>query len=800
MERRIQKAAVLGSGVMGAAIAAHLANAGIQTLLLDIVPNKLTEKEEAKGLTLEHSVVRNRIAAEAKERLLKVKPAPLFVQKYAELIAPGNLEDDLSQLKEVDWIIEAIVENLGIKQQLFARVEQNWSEGTIVSSNTSGVSINSMVEGRGEAFRKHFLGTHFFNPPRYMKLLEIIPGSDTAKNVIAYMKKFGERTLGKGVVLAKDTPNFIGNRIGVYGLMVTVAEMVRGGWTIEQVDAMTGAAVGHPKSATFRTLDMVGLDTFVHVANNVHNLVQDQAEKQIFVVPEMLTKLVENGWLGDKRGQGFYQKKKTAKGRELNVLDYHTFEYVPVKKEKLAAVEQAKQAGGLRKRIAALAYSHSREGEFTWNVLKKVLLYSASKVPEIADDIVNVDRAMKWGFNWELGPFETWDALGVRKSVERMKQEGETIPQWVEEMLASGMESFYEEEGGKKYFHALTGERAEEEASRQVMSLKAFKKSGTVLSNSGASLIDIGDGVACLEFHSPNNAIGFDIIEMLYKSLDEVERNYRGLVITNEAKNFCVGANLMMILMEAQDDNWDDINHLVKRFQHASLAIKYSKKPVVAAPFGMTLGGGAEICLPAAKIQANAETYMGLVEVGVGVIPGGAGTKEVLLRTTQEVDRIDNKADLTPFVIKAFEKIAMAKVSTSAEEARELGFLRRGDQVTMNRDHLLYDAKQSVLALDATGYQPPRKERVRVVGRDGKAVLQIGAYTMRESGYISEHDLKIANKLAHVLAGGDVNRNMYVTEEYLLDLEREAFLSLCGEPKSQQRMQYMLTKGKPLRN
>ncbi|WP_047151026.1 3-hydroxyacyl-CoA dehydrogenase/enoyl-CoA hydratase family protein [Aneurinibacillus tyrosinisolvens] len=802
MERSIQKAAVLGSGVMGAAIAAHLANAGIQTYLFDIVPNALTEQEEKKGLTLEHPAVRSRIAVEAKARLLKTKPNPLFSKKNADFIIPGNLEDDLSRLKEVDWIVEAIVENLEIKKQLWAKVEQNWTEGTIVSSNTSGVSINKMVEDRGEAFRKHFLGTHFFNPPRYMKLLEIIPGNDTDKNVIASIKEFGERKLGKGVVLAKDTPNFIANRIGTYGLMVTLDEMVKGGWTTEEVDAMTGTVIGRPKSATFRTLDMVGLDTFVHVAGNVYESVEESEEKSTFAIPNMLKKMVENRWLGDKTGQGFYQKKKTAAGREIQALDYNEFTYVPLQKVKLAAVEQAKAAGGLKKRLQALAYSPTKEGQFTWNVIKKVLIYSANKIPEIADDVVNVDRAMKWGFNWELGPFETWDALGVAKSVERMKQEGDTVPQWVEDMLASGKTSFYEQNNGITYFHALTGERQEEETARQVLKLKTFKEQGkTIISNSGASLIDIGDGVACLEFHSPNNAIGFDIVDMLFKSLEEVEKNYRGLVIGNDAKNFCVGANLMMILMEAQDDNWDDINYLVSRFQQASLALKYSKKPVVSAPFGMTLGGGAEVCLPTAKIQAAAETYMGLVEVGVGVIPGGGGTKEVLLRATQAADAVDPKADLQPFVNKAFEAIAMAKVSTSGEEARDLGYLRSGDAISMNRDHLLYDAKQSVLALDMAGYvPPPRQAKVRVVGADGKAVLKLGVYSMRQSGFISDHDLKIAGKLAHVLTGGDVTRNTYVTEQYLLDLEREVFLSLCGEPKSQERMHHMLTKGKPLRN
>ncbi|MFE4199771.1 3-hydroxyacyl-CoA dehydrogenase/enoyl-CoA hydratase family protein [Aneurinibacillus aneurinilyticus] len=801
MERGIQKAAVLGSGVMGAAIAAHLANAGIQTYLLDIVPNKLTEQEQKKGLTLDHPAVRNRIATEAKGRLLKAKPAPLFSKKNADLIVPGNLEDNLEYLTEVDWIVEAIVENLEIKQRLWEKVEQNWTEGTIISSNTSGVSINRMIEGRSDVFRRHFLGTHFFNPPRYMKLLEIIPSHDTDESVIAFMKRFGERTLGKGVVIAKDTPNFIANRIGTYGLLVTFEEMQKGGFGVEEVDMMTGTVIGRPKSATFRTLDMVGLDTFVHVAANVQKNVEDEQEKTAFTVPELIHKMVEQGWLGDKAGQGFYQKKKTEKGREILSLDFQELTYIPTKKASLSAIEQAKAAGGLKKRMKTLAYSPSKEGQFTWNVLKKVLLYSAARLPEIADDIVSIDKAMKWGFNWELGPFETWDALGVIESVERMKKEGEIVPSWVEEMLASGKTSFYEKENGTVYYHALTGERAEEERVREQLKLSGYKeKAKPILTNAGASLIDIGDGVACLEFHSPNNAIGFDIVDMLFKSLDEVERNYRGLVIGNEAKNFCVGANLMMVLMEAQDDNWDDINYLVHRFQQASLALKYAKKPVVSAPFGMTLGGGAEVCLPTAKIQASAETYMGLVEVGVGVIPGGGGTKEVLWRATKSADAVDSKADLQVFVNKAFETIAMAKVSASAEEARELGFLRRGDAISMNRDYLLYDAKQSVLGLDRIGYQPPRQEKIRVVGADGKAVLNLGIYTMRQGGYISDHDVTIAKKLAHVLAGGDVNRNTYVTEQYLLDLEREAFLSLCGEPKSQERMHHMLTKGKPLRN
>ena len=801
MERMIRKAAVLGSGVMGAAIAAHLANAGIRTYLFDIVPNTLTAQEEVRGLTVDHPAVRNRLAVEAKARLLKTKPAPLLTARNVDLITPGNLEDDLAKIAEVDWVIEAVVERLEVKQELWAKVEAYWHEGMIVSTNTSGVSINRMVEGRSEAFRRSFLGTHFFNPPRYMKLLEIIPGRDTDECVIAFMKYVGARILGKGVVLAKDTPNFIANRIGTYGLMVTFAEMTKAGFSVEEVDAMTGTVIGRPKSATFRTLDMVGLDTFVHVAGNVYNLVEDEAEKAVFEAPGLLHTMLANRWLGDKSGQGFYKKTKTAAGKEILVLDYTKHEYVPLAKRKLAGVEQAKAVGGLKNRMKTLAYSPTKEGQFVWNVLKGVLLYSAAKLPEIADDIVSVDNAMKWGFNWELGPFETWDVLGVPQAIARMKQEGETIPAWVENMLASGQTSFYTKDGGARYYQTLAGERQEEEREREQLRLAAYKeKAKPILSNAGASLIDIGDGVACLEFHSPNNAIGYDITEMLFKSIEEVERNWRGLVIGNEAKNFCVGANLMMVLSEAQDDNWDDINYLVHRFQQASLRMKYAQRPIVAAPFGMTLGGGTEVCLPAAHIQAAAETYMGLVEVGVGLIPGGGGTKEVLIRMTKAIDQVDAKAELQTFVNKAFETIAMAKVSTSGEEACDIGLLREQDAVSMNRDHLLYDAKQAVLALDTAGYTPPRPEKIRVVGADGKAVLKLAAYSMHQSGYISKHDLKIAGKLAHVLAGGGVNRNTYVTEQYLLDLEREAFLSLCGEPKSQERMVHMLTKGKPLRN
>jgi 3-hydroxyacyl-CoA dehydrogenase len=794
MVKRIQRAAVLGSGVMGSGIAAHLANVGIPTLLLDIVPRELTKEEEAKGLTLEHKEVRNRFANQALQKLLKQKPAPLMSKSNLALIEIGNFEDDFHRLAEVDWIIEVVVENLEIKKNVFARVDEVRKPGTIVSSNTSGISIEAMAEGRSEDFKKHFLGTHFFNPPRYLKLLEIIPTKDTAQEVVSYMKMFGEEVLGKGVVMAKDTPNFIANRIGTYGLLVTVREMMKGRYSVGEVDSITGPLIGRPKSATFRTLDVVGLDTFIHVANNVFEKVEGE-EKEAFRVPDFMKAMLEKGWLGSKSGQGFFLKQ----GKDILELNYETLEYEPRKKLTTPAVEMSKQAKGLADKLKALVYADDRAGTFLWKITAPVLLYSAKLLGEIADDIVAIDRAMKWGFGWELGPFEMWDAIGVERSVRKMQAEGFEIPSWVTDMLADGFTSFYKSEKGQAFYYDH-GEYKPIKENPKVIHIKRLKEQKDVIKkNSGASLIDLGDDVALLEFHSPNNAIGTDIVQMINYALEEVERNYKGLVIGNQGKNFCVGANLAMILMEAQDDNYFEIEIAVRQFQQAMMNIKYSPKPVVVAPFAMTLGGGTEICLPSSRIQAAAETYMGLVEVGVGLIPGGGGNKELYIKYLNSLLNGVN-FDLQQVANKVFETIAMAKVSSSAAEAREWNFLSKQDGITMNSDHLLHDAKQAVISLYDQGYRPPVRKKVPVVGETGYATMLLGAQSMYHSGYISEHDLKIAKKLAYVIAGGKVPYGTEVDEQYLLDLEREAFLSLVGEPKSQARMQHMLVKGKPLRN
>ncbi|MEC2309647.1 3-hydroxyacyl-CoA dehydrogenase/enoyl-CoA hydratase family protein [Bacillus atrophaeus] len=792
MHKQIKKAAVLGSGVMGSGIAAHLANIGIPVLLLDIVPNELTKDDMKKGRTLDSPEVRSRLSQTAVKKLLKQKPAPLTSAKNISYITPGNLEDDAEKLNEADWIIEVVVENLEVKKQIFSLVDEHRKPGSIISSNTSGISVQDMAEGRSDDFKAHFLGTHFFNPARYLKLLEIIPIQETAPDVVSFMKSFGENVLGKGVVAAKDTPNFIANRIGTYGLLVTVQEMLKGGYQIGEVDSVTGPLIGRPKSATFRTLDVVGLDTFAHVARNVYDKAEGE-EKDVFRLPDFMNKMLENGWIGSKAGQGFYKKE----GKAIYELDPLTLTYGERTKMRTAGLEAVKQVKGIKSKMKALIYSEDRAGQLLWNITSPTLLYSAQLTGEIADHILAIDQAMKWGFGWELGPFEMWDAIGVRQSAEKLEQEGAAIPGWIKEMLDKGHETFYIKENGSLFYYDRGEYRAVKENKKRLHLASLKESKGVIAKNSGASLIDIGDDVALLEFHSKSNAIGLDIIQMINKALEETDRHYKGLVIGNQGKNFCVGANLAMILMEAQDDNYAEVDLVIRRFQETMMNIKYSSKPVVAAPFGMTLGGGTEVCLPAARIQAASESYMGLVESGVGLIPGGGGNKELYCRNLRG---LQDGADIMPAAIKTFETIAMAKVSSSAQEAREMNILSEVDHISINQDHLLYDAKKLAASLYDKGYRPPARQKIKVTGATGYAALLLGAEQMKLSGYLSEHDMKIAKKLANVIAGGKVPFGTEVDEDYLLEIEREAFLSLAGEAKSQARMQHMLVKGKPLRN
>ncbi|KEP28186.1 3-hydroxyacyl-CoA dehydrogenase/enoyl-CoA hydratase family protein [Bacillus zhangzhouensis] len=795
MGKHIRKAAVIGSGVMGSGIAAHLANIGIPVTLLDIVPNELTKEETAKKRTLDHPSVRNRLSQEAMKKLLKQKPAPLTSAKNLSYITPGNLTDHLSLLHDADWIIEVVTEKLSIKKHVFSLIDEHRKEGSIVSSNTSGISVEKMAEGRSEDFKRHFLGTHFFNPARYLKLLEIIPIQETDPEVLTFMKTFGEDVLGKGVVEAKDTPNFIANRIGTYGLLVTVREMLENKYTIGEVDSVTGPLIGRPKSATFRTLDVVGLDTFSHVARNVYEQVEGK-EKDIFQLPEFIERMLEKGWIGSKAGQGFYQKN----GKTILELDPVTLTYGERTKLKDPGIEMAKQQKGTKAKLKALIYQDGRAGQLLWNMTAPVLLYSAQLKGEIADDIQSIDNAMKWGFGWQHGPFELWDAIGVKKAASRMEAEGHSIPAWVQDMLSEGHETFYQENAeGERAFYQNGAYEQEKGNEKNISLARLKKKQGVIFKNTGASLMDIGDDVALLEFHSKSNAIGLDVIDMINRAVDETEKNYKGLVIGNQGKNFCVGANLALILMEAQDDNFFEIDFVIRRFQQVMMKVKYSERPVVAAPFGMTLGGGTEVCLPAAAIQASSEAYMGLVEAGVGLIPGGGGNKELYLRHLQGSAK-PSQTSIQDATMKTFETIAMAKVSTSAEEARDMNMLRASDRISMNGDHLIYDAKQLVLSLDEAGYRAPLKQKVPVMGETGYAAMILAAENMRLSGYISEHDMTIAKKLAHVISGGKLPFGTEVDEQYLLELEREAFLSLVGEVKSQARMQHMLVKGKPLRN
>lgn len=801
---RIEKAAVLGAGTMGAQIAAHLANAGIPTLLLDIAPRELTADEQARGLSLESKDVRNRIARGGLDAAKKAKPAAFFTPDLAQLVSIGNFDDDMPKLKDCDLIIEAVVENLEIKRKLYERVEEHRRAGAVVASNTSGIPIEQLAEGRSDDFRAHFLGMHFFNPPRYLQLVELIRTRWTKPEVACAIYGFLDQRLGKGVVPAKDRPNFIANRIGTFGAMDTIRTMLEDGYSIEEVDKMTGVAVGRPKSATFRTFDLVGLDVFTHVVGNLYDALPEDEERETFVSPEFLKQMIGRGILGNKTKGGFYKRQKgEGEKQEIWTLDHASLEYKPAQKIKLPALDMAKNIEQTPERIKALVWGKDRVGAFLWKTFSRTLRYASNRIPEIADTVVEVDRAMKWGFGWELGVFEVWDAIGVEKSVARMKEEGQAVPANVQAMLDAGATSFYKDEKGQRfYFDFASNSYVPVNEPQGVIMLKSVKdRTGVIKKNAGASLLDIGDGVACLEFHSKMNAIGGDTLQMLKHSLAEVEKNFVGLVVGNQGTNFCVGANIMLMLLEAQEENWEDLDMMVRVFQNATMSLRYSAKPVVVAPFQMVFGGGCEMVLHGDRVRAAAETYIGLVEVGVGIIPAGGGTKEMLLRALDSIPKNTDDVDPFPFIKRAFETIALAKVATSAEEARTLGFLAGDDTISMNRDRLIADAKQEVLALAATGYvEPQPRTDILAMGQPALSTLKLGIHQMKRGGFISDHDALIGEKLAHILTGGDLNHPTRVSEQYLLDLEREAFLSLVSQRKTQERIAHMLKTGKPLRN
>ncbi|HXP72118.1 MAG TPA: 3-hydroxyacyl-CoA dehydrogenase NAD-binding domain-containing protein [Candidatus Dormibacteraeota bacterium] len=806
MKKRIEKVAVLGAGTMGARIAAHLANAGIPVFLLDIVPTELTPDEKRKGLTIESPAVRNRIVLAGLEAARKSRPAAFFTPETARLVTPGNLEDNLAWCGQVDWIIEAVAENLEIKRKLFERVESVRKPGTIVTSNTSGLPIHLIAEGRSEDFQQHWAGTHFFNPPRYMKLVELIPGPKTLPGVLTTLDEMCDLRLGKGVVIAKDTPNFIANRIGTYAMLNVLKQMQALDMTIEEVDACTGPAIGQPKSATFRTADIVGLDVLVHVVRNIYDNIPTDESREMWRVPAFVEEMMKRGWLGDKTGSGFYKRVKKGGDSEILTLDWQKMEYRPRQKAKFGSIEAGKQIEETRERIRALAGpgmdgKGDKANRFLWACLSENCLYAARRVPEIANSVVDVDRAMRWGFAWELGPFEVWDAIGVARMAEALGREGKQIPPVVNDVLASPKKSFYEtEKGSTRYFDI--GAKAMKPVPEPVgiIILKSLKdRSGVVQTNSGASLIDLGDGVLCCEFHSKMNSIGGDIGAMIHAGVKRLGLEFDAMVIANQAPNFSVGANLMLLLVTAQEGEWDDIHMAVRQFQGVNMAIKYAPGPVVAAPQGMALGGGCEISLSSAQIYAAAEAYIGLVETGVGLIPGGGGTKEMLIRANEHAGGGED-LDLFHALKPIFETIAMAKVSTSGEEARSLGFLRRSDLIAMNRDRQVADAKATALALVREGYHPPAPAEIRVLGEEFLAGAKLAIHMLVRGEFASEHDAVVARKLAYILAGGSITAPQTVSEKYILDLEREAFVSLCGERKTQERIAHTLKTGKPLRN
>lgn len=804
MKKPLGSAVVLGAGVMGSAIAAHLANARIPTLLLDIVPAALTPEEQRKHFTLEHPRVRNRLAEQGKQKALSAKPPAFYSPRDAALVAVGNLEDDLEKLAGADWIIEAVSENLEIKKSVYRRLAARLGPQSILSSNTSGLSLTALAEELPAEFRRRFLGTHFFNPPRYLKLLEIIPTGHTDPEIVRSLSRYAEERLGKGIVLARDTPNFIANRLGVHALGVALRLMLDKGYTPEEVDTLTGPLLGRPRSATLRTADLVGIDTLLDIGRNTVDRLPDDSETQALApVLSLLEKMVARGLLGEKSARGFYQKVREKSGTEIRTLDPATLEYRPGARVSLPCVEQAEREEDLAARLRLLVSAPDPGGEFAWKVLSSTLLYAASLVPEISGDILSVDRAMRWGFGWELGPFETWDALGVRTVAARLDSQARTVPPLVSELLDSGRQAFYERRDGRRfYFDPATRRHAPEPVHPRILLLSSLKEKGReIFANPAASLIDLGEGVAGLEFHSKMNTLGAETIDLLEKSLGAVEENFAGLVIGNQGEHFSAGADLNFLLRQAREKDWKGIEAAVRRFQQANMAVRYFPRPVVAAPTGLALGGGCEICLSCHRILAAAETYMGLVEIGAGLIPAGGGCKEILRRNLEGVPDDLAEVDLFPFTRRALETVSQARVSGSARQARELGYLRRSDTTVMNRDFLLADAKQEVLHLVRQGFRPPRPgSPLRVVGKPGIHNVEAGLYNMKEAGFVTAYEVHLITRLARVLCGGDVPARSLVSERHLLDLEREVFLELCAEPRTQERMEHLLKTGKPLRN
>lgn len=807
MKKEVKKIAVLGSGVMGSRIACHFANIGVEVLLLDIVPKELEETEKAKGLSLQDSQVRNRIVNNALKHAVKSNPSPLYSTSFVERINTGNFEDDLEKLSQMDWIIEVVVENLDIKRSLFEKVEKYRKPGTIITSNTSGIPMKMLIEGQSEDFKKSFCGTHFFNPPRYLPLLEIIPSQYTDPELIDFLNYFGSKRLGKTVVICKDTPAFVGNRIGVYSMLSIAHLMEKLDMSIEEVDKYTGVAIGRPKSATFRTADVVGLDTLVNVAKGLENNLPEDESKEVFKLPSFVGKMIDNKQLGEKTQQGFYKKIKNDKGESVILsLDMKTLDYSEQKKIQSQTLEMSKTTESLADRFKLFEQAQDKAGALFRASHYALFEYISKRIPEITDDLYQIDNAMRAGFGWEMGPFEIWDVLGIEKTLAKMKEAEKYLPgqsgevaDWVKEMVDSGIHSFYTTKEGKRYYYDIKAKEYKVIPGQEdVIRLSALQDEHTLWENSGVRIIDLGDGVINCEFHTKMNTIGGDVIQGIHKAIDLAEDKYKALVISNEGKNFSAGANLGLIFMMAIEQEYEELNMAVKMFQDTSMRIRYSSVPVVIAPFQMTLGGGCEISMHADHVQMHAETYMGLVEFGVGVIPGGGGSKEFALKASKEF----TNGQITQNVLREkMMTIAQAKVSTSAHEAVELGYIEKGKYgISMNRDYLLADAKAKALEL-ARDYVPPVPEKnIQVLGNQGLGLIYVGANSMRSGGYISEHDQKISEKLGFVMCGGDLSEPTHVSEQYLLDLERKKFLELCAERKTLERIQHMLNTGKPLRN